>query len=477
VDAASHEDLLDRIGRFEEALRSAWDVDRPGLPRHLKGYRAAWLRTLAAPLAPGSRGDLRDALQADHPLLVSDYHPLPRARRDLAAALDLLPPERPVVLVLELLPAGRTLSARAALRDDRVRLATGALLRDAYRPALEALARRDGTVVGAWSERPAVQRDSAAAALWQAAARPEQDAQWVFHFGDWHLADDHLPARLREAGAAPVVLHLSPEPVWQRVGLRPERMVYRLGGADRHWVWLRTPPPGLWASQLTEAEHVEDEELSEGCEHLVESLVETWCRALGLAEPAARLGVHGRGDWDDFHALLPAAQRTLYPAAPHLPLFHPHLPLLWLPEAPALNTLVEASQHVLSCDAPLRDGDATQDALHRQAWRSMGAALVNPFLRAPRWLEMARGLWPDAAPGALVDRARASDPARGGNGRMADTTVDPQLAALQARVWGARCGVALASAERLDTAFLQAFLQSPAETLEPEVLTATIRAA
>ena len=477
MSSRPHQDLLKRVACFEEALRSAWDVDRPGLPRHLQSYRADWLQTLAAPVQPASRDALRRALRGDRPVLVSDYHPLPRARRDLAATLELLPDDQDLALALELLPAGTTLSARAALQHDRLRLTTGALLRDAYRPALEVLARRGGNVIGTWTERPAVQRDSAAAALWKSATRPGQSARWVFHFGDWHLADAHLPACLREAGADPLVVHLSPEPVWQRLGLRPDHHVLRLGDDERHWVWLRTPPPGLWASQLTESEDIRDGELAEGCEHLIESLGETWCRAIGLRESGLRMSVHGPSDWQEFRALLPALDRDLYPSAPATPLFHPRLPMLWLPGAPSLNTLVEASQHLLLCDAPLRDGDSTQDELLRQAWRSLGAALVNPVRRAPRWLDATRLLWPDRPATVLVDRARAMDPARGGNGRVAERAQDGALAQLQARVWGARCGIALSTWEGLDADFLAAFLQSPAEALEPGMLTATIRAA
>ena len=96
--------LLRRVAQFEESLRAAWDLDRPGLPRHLIPYRKAWADTLAGPLSPSSQAELRRFLSTPDPLLVSDYHPLPRARRDLAAALSLLPPEQDIVLVLELLP-------------------------------------------------------------------------------------------------------------------------------------------------------------------------------------------------------------------------------------------------------------------------------------------------------------------------------------------------------------------------------------
>ena len=83
-------------------------------------------------------------------------------------------------------------------------------------------------------------------------------------------------------------------------------------------------------------------------------------------------------------------------------------------------------------------------------------------------------LWPDRAHGALIDRARASDPAHGGSARRGE---DALLLLLQDRVWGTRCGVALASWAELDAEFLARFLQTAGQALEPRILAATLRAA
>ena len=136
--------------------------------------------------------------------------------------------------------------------------------------------------------------------------------------------------------------------------------------------------------------------------------------------------------------------------------------------------IVLYAQHLLMCDSPLRDRESVDAELYRQAWRSLGAALVNPFLRAPQWLDAANMLWPDQPHGDLLDRARASDPAHGGTARRGE---EPLLSILQDRVWGSRCGIALSTWDEIDANFLVRFLQTAGEALEPRILAATLRAA
>lgn len=473
-------DLLQRVQRFEETLRDAWDVDGMPLPRHLHSYREDWERTLAGPLAPASESELRRALAGDGPVLVADYHPLPRARRDLAATLSLLPPEQPLLLLLELLPRGVTMSARAALRDGRTRLASGPLLRDAYRPALEVLARRDGVIAGAWTESPAAQRDVAAVDLWSAAVRPGQRRRWVMHYGDWHLAEEHLPARLRAAGAEPICIHLSPEPIWRRSGLRARDHVQRLVDNPGHWVWLRTTPPGLWASRLTGEALAHGEDFVESVEHLVEGLSGAWCQALGLSDPELRLSIHGPGDWEGFRAQLPAAEAEILADAPLSPRFHPTKPSLWLPGEPGLNTLVEAAQHLQACASPLSQGGGAEMAVARQAWRTLGAALANPFLRAPRLAAAAESLFPAAIAARVLPAARAREEGLrtpGTGPRLPVLPPSGRVRTLLEWCWGARCGTVLAGWSELSVDFMQHFLRSGGTALESRILTATLRVA
>ncbi|RMH01765.1 MAG: hypothetical protein D6702_10490, partial [Planctomycetota bacterium] len=347
-------------------------------------------------------------------------------------------------------------------------------LAEAYRPVLESLARRGGRVAGAWIDGPPTARDEAAAARWAELAAADAGRPWVLHFGDWHLADAHLPRLLRRRGAQPTVLHQSPEPVWEQFPDWPGEAVLDLGRG--HWAWLHCPPLGHWVGTLQELRGDDPESAAEAAEELVEELAGRFAGLLGMVEPAARLSVWPADQWTGFRATLPDEMRKalVEDPPPARPVFHPRLPAMWAPEPPGLNHLAEAGAHVLVCESELGRRASLHGRICARAFRRLWAALLNPFLAAPSPDRVARELFPAAS---HRPRSHGLQGLQEAWIRGEDPWLSPARRLLAIEVLGARAGHALAGAESSGHVFLRRFLRTGGRSLGWRELTATIRAA
>jgi len=459
---------------LEQRLRRDWSKEAPPLSEELRLYRQDWLSTLSGPTRPASTGELSEALSTGDPLLVGDYHPLRRARSGLRNLVEELPRDRPPGLLLELLPKQVTVSAEDALRRPDLRLVDGRPVAQAFGPSLRLLARRQGLIAGAWVDGPPERRDHAAAERWRGLRSEHPDRRWLLFFGDWHLAEAHLPRLLRERGGRPTMLHQSPEPIWERLRDDLEDKILDLG--DGHWAWLQTPPLAQWASTLQEMSQDDPEAAAEATEELIEALALQLTQALGLPAPESRPSVWPTALWTGFHATLPADYRLglLADRPPAAALCHPALPAFWTDGTPALNHLVEAAAHTIACDYVLVDRARLHGRLCARAFRRIWACLLNPFLRPPSLAETARAWFP--AP----DRR----PQLGSIGKLLSAWgegerpyLSPRQRLLAVEVLGARAGSSLAESANTDHGFVQEFLKSGGRSLGWEALTATIRAA
>lgn len=442
------------------------------MPEALLPYREAWLQTFRGTFRLAGVDELRRAAAAGRPLLVGDFHPAPRARRYLAQLLEQAEFAARPGLMLELLPQPVVMTAEAALRHPDLRLIDGRLCAEAFREVLRALAARGGLVAGAWVEGNATERDAAAAARWAALQAGDPDVAWTLFFGDWHLADPHLPARLRAAGGAPRIVHQSPEPLWIRRRRRREE-VLDLG--DGHWAWLHTPPLSHWASALVGLE-AQPEPLAEISEHLVEALAIHLAEALQVPEPAGRPCVWSAGRWREFHETLPAQERRALSAdpPPRAAVLHPNLPAVWLPDAPDLNLLVEMAAHQLACEFPLGRRADFGGRLRSRVFRRTVAAHLNPFLRPLEFTTVAALLFPGRPdPRHGAELARLLEALESGR----EPRLGARLRLVAVEVLGTRAGSRLAVEERVDHAFFQEFLRSGGESFSLPDLAATIRAA
>lgn len=460
------------MARFERRLRAAWTLEVPCIPRHLQAYHQEWLDTLAEPMQEATSGEMVRAIRSADLVLVSDYHPLRRSRDGLAQLLEQVPEDRPLVLGLEMLPFGTTLTVAQALRQEATPLVHGQILQEAYAPVLEALRGRRAILIGTWVEGSVQRRDAAAAEVWQRIQRRRGRFRGVFHFGDWHLADGHLPQRLRALGEDPVVIHQSPEPVWERVGLGPRGLVYRL--AAKHWAWLQTPPLGLWANHLQDLGRCGAEEAAEATEHLCESAAEHLARTLGLPQPTCRLSVSPPEDWTTFHGNLPRRMATaLDPKAPPtVPWFHPRLPLIWSPGSLDLSHLMRGAAHTLICSSALRMEVGHLPELRRLVFRHLCAHLVNPFLDRPDLESLATDLLPCRSRGeALLGAGPVTGKPEAWQGLGAEAEI--LLLEHEAR----HAAAALAANPDLEHEHLRKFIDPAQGAFDWDLLMATIRVA
>jgi len=461
---------------FERRLRRTWSSAVPQIPRHLQAYRDRWQENLQPPLTGTTVEELHSAVRRAQLLVVSDYHPLERSRTGLAQIIKTIPSQEPLVLVLELLPFGTTLTAQEALRGQGPLLVTGQLLCDAYRPALEVLAQRRAAIMGAWVDGNVHRRDEVAAEIWQRINRPGRRSRAIFHFGDWHLAPQHLPARLAASGVEPMVIHQSPEPIWERLGANPMDRTFRT--ASQQWVWLQTPPLSLWANLHQDLADTDDEMLAEAAEHLCESAASLLATTFGFAPPSNRITVLPKVCWAEFHATLPRLRAAAFDAdiPPLLTIFHPRKPLLWSPRKLDLSDLIQGAAHSLICDSPLAAEVSFRSSLRRNSFRFLCAFLVNPFLRTAELTGLIESLWPQRrglpAQQELLSAAQVMTPNLANQQNLA-----ADMEVLLERHWGQIAGARLAQSGRLNRVTMVNFLDLGSEYFDWGALTATIRVA
>ncbi len=381
------------MARFERRLRQAWSLEADEVPAHLQSYAEAWERMWQQPLRQSTMASLQRGLRQAKTILVSDFHPLPRSRSGLALQLEALPPGQEVVLILELLPYGTCLSLQEAQGASDITLITGQGLAEAYAPLCTRLIKHKVTLLGAWQDGSVTQRDRLAVDLWKRLQKRAKPPTVVLHFGDWHLADAHLPQKLRLAGAQPLVLHQSPEPVWQQMGADRANTVWQT--SQQHWVWLHTPPLALWANFL-QSKEVEDDFIAEAAEHLCESASEILAECLGFPSPQNRLSVWPTQEGKQFVASLPRSWRQAFAAKlPQRPLFHPYQAAVWSPQPLDWTQILLGAAHGLALSATEGNETSFLTCLQRFRFQYLCAYLGNPFLQAPSLRRLAQGFWPN----------------------------------------------------------------------------------
>ncbi len=375
--------------QLEQRLRLDWAQGLP-IPAGLKNYRKAWLDTFEADFRPTDDKELGAAIQRANPTLVGDFHSLRRARLALGKLIRSFPGNQSPALLLELLPAGRVWTAEDLLERRGVRLVDGRRAATVYRAPLQELAERQGLVAGAWVEGRPQARDAEAAHRWRDLQDSYPDSSWLLFFGDWHLAEPHLPRRLRQLGADPLVLHQSPEPLWDRVSQEQTADFYEIGHG--HWAWLHTPPLAQWASALLGQVAGDPEREAEAAEELIEALSHRIAATLQLPDPKHPPCVWPTSEWEGFRATLPTHDRLALPEhpAPSLPIFHPHQSTCWFPTSPSLGGLLEAAGHALALGHPLGREASPPHRFAARLFRRLVALQLHPCLAPPTWQQVAQ---------------------------------------------------------------------------------------
>ncbi len=459
---------------LEKRLCRSWSRASPSLSPALTRYRKAWLDTLSAPSRTASEGELVAALGESDPILLGDYHSLLRARRGLGTLIRGFPRSRTPGILLELLSAEILVSAQRALEDASLRLIDGQSVAESHRFALRALARRGGLVAGAWKDGPPHLRDRAAAERWMELRRAHPGIRWLLFFGDWHLAEGHLPRELRHRGARPLMIHQSPEPLWNRLGGTHRERILEMGSG--HWAWLRTPPLEQWASVLQSTATQGPEAGIEIAEDLIEELASCLAELLHTPRPEGRLSVWPRNGWEAFRATLPGPERRaldVHPR-PEAPIFHPSLPALWLNAPASLATLVEGAAHLLAQEHRLNERSDLAGRIVARAFRRLLATLVNPFLQPSGLVATSTRFFPNPRRRPDSQRSRKLLAAWQA-GR--EVHLGPRRRLLAVEWIGARAARGWAEDPRLDRDSLRSLLERGGDSLGWAKLTATIRVA
>ncbi len=440
------------VHQLELRLRGLWAGQRPVLSSLLHNYQSDWEEQFQAPSQPREWADWDQRLDPDQPLLVSDYHPLRRSVRMLQSLLEERLSGKPIGVVFELLEQCEPMPASTALSNPELCLQDGVPLRVAYSSLLHTLGRAGAWIAGAWCTGSPPQRDRAAARQWSHLQRSMPGYQQVWFFGDWHLADAHLPQQIRAHGGDPLVLHQSPEPLWDQLTSWPPAELLQLG--NDHWAWMHTPPLAQWASELQTSA---DQDPAEAAATLAESLAVPMSDLLELAAPAP-MDCMSVDHWHGFRALLPTDMAAAFPAGPprHL-LVHPQQALAWLPGPLSPNQLVELAAHSLTLDHPVAARTDPAAAVVRRSFALLWALALNPFLVLP-------------SPQALRDRYRPSTALEG-------VAPGPALARFLLREGLANTAAATLSQDpELDPAGVRELLESGPQAFFWERANSTIRA-
>lgn len=395
--------LSEELRKLERRLRRRWSGAFGGAPSGLKAYRASWLTSFQGGYRRCDRGNMWRDLARGAPLLVSDFHPLRRSTRMLQILLAEMPLTQAPCLALELLPQQPPLRVREILQQPSPLLMDGRALSDVYPDALQELAEHNGWIAGVWTDGAPHQRDAFAANCWQQWQQSHPQLHFLFQFGDWHLADKHLPSAMRRVGANPTVLHQSPEPLWDRIRPHNEEPCLQLDNG--HYAWLHTPPIAQWAAAM----QGEDQLLTAGTLEAVADLLEELSAELAdlLQTDAVDECPYllGPDDWLDFHHSLPADFGAAF--HPDFPpsrfLSHPRENLFWVPEHPSWNLIVEMAAQLLLPPTLMPTGFGHVGSFEHHAARSAFCHLIplawNPFLARSQCaqLRQAYGHTPDLA--------------------------------------------------------------------------------
>jgi len=461
------------LRRLEKSLRHDWAQEAPPLTDALRAYRKAWELTLSGESQPTTKKEVLRTFRNRNPILVGDFHTLRRARRSLGGLIQQTPRDHPIGLILELWRHPKPLKAQEVLESEEFILMDGRPVRVVYESALRALAKRQGLVAGCWTNGSPQQRDQSAAACWASLHQAHPQYQWLMFFGEWHLAKDHLPTRLRAHGATPGVLHQSPEPCWRFTEDQHADHLLRIG--SDHFAWMHTPPLAQWVGGVHSLHEQDSESATEGTSDIIEALTARLAECALVSPVIDPIAVWPEDDWKGFHATLPSFERNaLTSAKPASGLIvHPSQPMVWTTTSPALNQLVEAAAHGIWMSSPASGDLSRRGKLMARTFRRLVACMLNGFLRPSTQAATQEQLFPaDSQRGWFCERSVLKNLPD-----LHECALDHASLYLAIEVLGARAGTLLADPDQVDGPFLRTFLHNEPAILDWAGLAARMRAA
>lgn len=246
--------LYDRLNRY-----SRTHLGEPS--PELKKYSAEYQKDLGdfqeTSLKISSKRELVERVVGAHVVLCGDYHSLSQAQKTVLrllreAASPLRAKKRRVVLALEMLSASDNARTAAFLEGRMTEKSYLEAIRfrqnwgfawASYRPLFEFARRNDFGIVGLNADRPSTlaARDKRAADEISRHAR--HDTLVFAVIGDLHLAENHLPRRLKRRRLRPLVIHQNPDPLyWKLVAKGWENHVNVVRLRPSMYCVVNTPP-------------------------------------------------------------------------------------------------------------------------------------------------------------------------------------------------------------------------------------------
>lgn len=339
--------LRHALTEIETSLLRTWSLAQGAAPPGLRLYRARWLQFFQMQATAPAQA-LWPSSGPPAVTVVGDFHNLPRSARVFSELVETGPWQTAPRIVLELLDA--RLSAKGAAVA-ALRLVDGRSLAEALPELTKLCSRRGLSVHGTWFDGAPGSRDASAAAAWRVRQKRYGFVPEIWLFGDWHLAQAHLPAHLERQGIEALCIHQSPAPLWQRHGSAHHGATLRLGAGHR--ALMHTPPLAFlssssWPSALAASEQLDHIERT--LDQLTEGL---WsCFAWESAPP--QLDTVLPCDWPAFQRSLPEAWRALHASdkLPDRPVLHPSEARAWIPLAASWNDLTGIAAQLLVQASP-----------------------------------------------------------------------------------------------------------------------------
>jgi hypothetical protein len=379
-----------QLFKFEHALRQQWSQESPATPENLRDYEGNWNSCLKNRFLGATEHEMMRVIAHSSCVVVSDFHPLKRSRQDFSFIVEQMQQASgEVVIILELLNQKTTI-ARGSLCTETITLENGWSLQKSYPLLFDESQRAKFEIHGAWFNSDAESRDQLCASLVQELIQHRPQLNLALHFGDWHLADEHLPQQLRAVGITPTVIHLSPASLWDSMLKNDFDEVLKF--TANKWAWMRTPPLAHTAAFLMDFGSDNAGDYAEELGYLIEAAAEKLAPHLNIALPQSAFEVMAAEDWPSFYACLDNEQQQQFAQVPTTPVFHPRLPLLWIPGEIDANQIIQAAVHLIHCEE-FSGTDTFCRQFRSATLRNLCSIVLNPFYRLQEHAEQNEYQW------------------------------------------------------------------------------------
>jgi hypothetical protein len=367
--------LSRQLFSFEHALRDQWSSESPATPKQLQEYENAWQDCFQHKFLGATKTEMMRVIAHSSCVVVSDFHPLKRSRQDFSTIVKHMDGEQQVIVVLELLDSSVTLK-RGQRVSENVLLQNGSSLAENYPLMFDEHQHAKYEIVGAWVDGGAHKRDRHCSEVIKRLNSDNQHAKLALHFGDWHLADNHLPQQIKKVGISATVIHLSPQPLWDRLSKRDFDKVIKFGA--NKWAWMSTPPLAHAAAFLLDFSVFHEDDYTEELAYLIEVASSKLAISFNFKRPESAYEVMMGDDWYSFWSSLDEHHQQQFDCQPKTVVFHPRLPLIWIPSAVDANMIIQAAAHLIYCEHFMIAGDFC-DSFRAASLRHLCNISLNPF--------------------------------------------------------------------------------------------------